>query len=65
MLRPTGLTVCGFYRVLPQVLFCAHLDGNFVYQCDTPLPAWQSFQPNRLIAFPLFNLLSSQALNHL
>lgn len=23
------------------------------------------FQPNRLLAFPLFNLLSSQALNHL
>lgn len=64
MLRPTGLTVCGFYRVLPQVLFCAYLDGNFVRWKDD-IHHGSHFQPNRLIAFPLFNLLSSQALNHL
>lgn len=64
MLRPTSLTVFGFYKVLPQVLCFVHLDVNFVWWKDGSQHG-SNFQPNRHIAFPLLNFLSPQALNHL
>lgn len=49
------------YGSSPGSLLCT--DVNFVWWEDDSQQG-SHFQPNRLLAFPLFNLLSSQALNH-